>query len=207
MDRLGSRLTDDIAYTQTLSRHRNLMALDEVRPTVDYSFVASNATLAGEVYVNAYASVWHNATLRAEYSPIRIGSYSSIGDGSVVYSHCAVPTGVPSSVNIGKHVTIQNNCTIFSCIIDDDIFIGANSIIGEGSKIEKGAVIAPNTLVPPGRLIPGRQLWAGNPAKFVRELTEEEAYSYYVQTFSTWNLAQSHLNKFNIQDQNEIDPD
>ena len=210
MDRLGSRLSDDIAYTQTLSRHRNLMAIDDVKPTVDYSFVATNATLTGEVNVSAYASIWYNATLRAEYNPIRVGSYSSIGDGSVVYSHCAVPTGVPGSVTIGKHVTIQNNCTIFSSIIDDEVFIGANSIIGEGCKIEKGAVIAPNTLVPPGRLIPGRQLWAGNPAKFVRDLTEEEAYAYYVKTFSTWNLAQSHLNGFDVDKKNdevEIDPD
>ena len=210
MDRFGSRLSDDIAYTQTLSRHRNLMALDEVKPQVDYSFVASNATLTGEVNVSAYASIWFNATLRAEYNPIRVGSYSSIGDGSTIYSHCAVPLGVPASVTIGKHVTIQNNCTIFSSIIDDDVFIGANSIIGEGCKIEKGAVIAPNTLVPPGRLIPGRQLWAGNPAKFVRDLTEEEAYSYYIQTFNTWNLAQSHLNGFSTNSEktnDEINPD
>ena len=206
MDRFGSRLSDDVAYTQTLSRHRNLMALDEVKPSVDYSYVAPNATLAGEVHLNPYSSVWYNATLRAEYSPIRVGSYSSIGDGSVLYSHCAVPLGVPSSVNVGKHVTIQNNCTIFSCIIDDEVFIGANSIIGEGCKVEKGAVIAPNTLVPPGRLIPSRQLWAGNPAKFVRDLTEEEVYSYYVQTFNTWSMAQTHLNGFNVENK-EVDPD
>lgn len=210
MDRLGSRMSDDIAYTQTLSRHRNLMAIEEAKPSVDYSWVAPNATLAGEVYVNAYASIWYNAILRGEYSAVRIGSYSSIGDGSVLHSHCAVPTGVPSSVNIGKHVTIQNNCTIYSCIVDDEVFIGAGSIIGEGCKIEKGAVIAPNTFVPPGRLIPGRQLWAGNPAKFIRNLSEDEVYSYYVQTFETWNLAQNHLKGFNVKktnDEIDIDPD
>lgn len=210
MDRFGSRLSDDIAYTQTLSRHRNIMALEEVKPSVDFSFVASNSTLVGEVSLSSYSSIWHNATLRAEYSPIRIGSYSSVGDGSTLYSHCAVPTGVPASVNVGKHVTIQNNCTIFSCIIDDEVFIGSGSIIGEGCKIEKGAVIAPNTLVPPGRLIPGRQLWAGNPAKYVRDLTEEEVYSYYVQTFNMWSLAQNHLNGFEvikIDNEVEVDPD
>jgi carbonic anhydrase/acetyltransferase-like protein (isoleucine patch superfamily) len=210
MDRFGSRLSEDISYTQTLSRHRSIMALDEVKPSVDYSFVASNATLTGEVNVSAYASIWFNSTLRAEYSPIRVGSYSSIGDGSTISTHCAVPTGVPASVTIGKHVTIQNNCTIFSSIIDDEVFIGANSIIGEGCKIEKGAVIAPNSLVPPGKLIPGRQLWGGNPAKFIRDLTDEEAYSYYIDTFNTWNLAQNHLNGFGIEKKNdeiEINPD
>lgn len=211
MDRAGSRMTDDIAYTQTLSRHRNLFAIDEVKPSVDYAFVAPNSTLAGEVNVGAYASVWYNATIRGEYSAVRIGSYSSIGDGSVLHTHCAVPTGIPGSINIGKHVTIQNNCTIYSSIIDDEVFIGSGSIIHEGCKIEKGAVIAPNTLVPPCRLIPGRQLWAGNPAKFVRDLTEEEVYSYYVQSFNLWNLAQSHMNGFNVKkdsnDEVEVEPD
>jgi carbonic anhydrase/acetyltransferase-like protein (isoleucine patch superfamily) len=182
------------------------MALNELKPSVDYSFIASNATLTGEVYVSSYASVWYNATLRAEINPIRVGSYSSVGDGCVLHTHCAVPSGVPGSITIGKHVTIQNNCTIFSSIIDDEVFIGANSVIGEGCKIEKGAVIAPNSLVPPGRLIPGRQLWAGNPAKFVRDLTESEVYSYYVQTFNTWNLAQSHLNGFDKKN-DDIDPE
>lgn len=209
MERFGSKLSNDVAYTQTLSRHRNIMQLDIHKPSVEYSWIAPNSTLVGEVYVSSFASVWYNATLRAEYNPIRIGSYSSIGDGTVIHTHCAVPVDVPSSVTIGKYVTIQNNCTIYSCIIDDEVFIGAGSIIGEGCKIEKGAVIAPNTLVPPGKLIPGRQLWAGNPAKFVRELKEEEVYANYVHSFNVWNTAQTHLNNFDVDKKNdeiEIDP-
>lgn len=196
MDRYGSKLTSDTAYMQTLSRHRKLMALDNIKPSVDHSFIAENATLAGEVIVSAYSSIWYGATLKAELNPIRIDSYSSIGDGTTLNTYCAVPTGVPGSITIGKHVTIQNNCTIFSSIIDDEVFIGTGSIIGEGCKIERGAVIAPNSLVPPGKLIPGRQLWAGNPVKFVRNLTEEEVYCYYVKTLDTWNLAQKHMNGF-----------
>ncbi len=205
MERRGSIYSNDIAFTQTLSRHRQLMSLNDIKPSVDYSFVAENATLTGEVEVSAYASIWYGATLKAELSPIRIGSYSSIGQGAVLHTHCAVPTGVPGSITVGKHVTIQNNCTIFSSIIDDEVFIGAGSIIGEGCKLEKGAVIAPNSLVPPGKLIPAGQLWAGNPIKYVKDLSEEEVYSYYVKTFDMWNLAQKHLNGFG-QD-SEINPD
>jgi carbonic anhydrase/acetyltransferase-like protein (isoleucine patch superfamily) len=186
------------------------MGIEDFKPIVDNAWVASNSTLVGEVLIAPYSSIWYNATLRAELSAIRIGSYSSIGDGSVLYTHCAVPTGVPSSINIGKHVTIQNNCTIFSSLIDDEVFIGAGSVIGEGCKIEKGAVIAPGSLIPPARLVPARQLWAGNPIKFVRDLTEEEVYSYYVNTFNIWNSAQNHSNGFNVQKNNdeiEISPD
>ena len=47
----------------------------------------------------------------------------------------------------------------------------------EGSLVEKHAVLAPGTVLPPGRLIPGGQLWAGNPARYVRDLTKDEAHA------------------------------
>ena len=49
----------------------------------------------------------------------------------------------------------------------------------EGSLVEKNAVLAPGTVLPPGRLIPGGQLWAGNPARYVRDLTKDEARRTY----------------------------
>lgn len=186
------------------------MGFEDFTPNIDHCWVATNSTLVGEVNVGPYASVWYNATLRAETNAIRIGSYSSIGESTVIYTHNALPSGVPASVNIGKHVTIQNKCTIFSSIIDDEVFIGSGSVIGEGTKIEKGAVIAPNSLVPHGRSIPGGQLWAGNPVKYIRDLTEEEIYSNYINTFSVWNLAQNHLNDFYMKKENDeytVDPD
>ncbi len=45
----------------------------------------------------------------------------------------------------------------------------------EGTLVEEGSILAPGSVLPPGRLVPKRQLWAGNPARFVRELTNDEA--------------------------------
>lgn len=191
------------------SRHRKIMSINEFKPSIDYSWVAPNSSLIGEVYVNPYASIWYNAVVRAEKEAVRIGSYSSIGDSTLIFTYTSTPPGVPGSVTIGKHVTIQNGCTIYSSIIDDEVFIGSNSIIGEGCKIEKGAVIAPNSFVPHGRLIPGRQLWGGNPVKYIRDLTDQEVYSNYIQSFNIWNLAQSHLSDFNMEKKDgeiEVDP-
>jgi hypothetical protein len=36
------------------------------------------------------------------------------------------------------------------------------------------AVLAPGSVLPPGRRIPSGQLWAGSPAKYVRDLTKDE---------------------------------
>ena len=52
--------------------------------------------------------------------------------------------------------------------------VGDRSVLLEGSLVEKHAVLAPGSVLPPGRRIPSGQLWAGSPAKFVRELTKDE---------------------------------
>ncbi len=48
------------------------------------------------------------------------------------------------------------------------------SILLEGSVVEGQSVLAPGSLLPPGRLVPRGQLWAGTPARFVRDLTSDE---------------------------------
>jgi carbonic anhydrase/acetyltransferase-like protein (isoleucine patch superfamily) len=203
-------MTDDVAYKKNLSRHRQIMLIDGNKPSIDFGFIAPNSTLAGEVYISPYASVWYNASLRAELNPIRIGSYSSVGDQTTLFTACSLPNGIPSSITIGKNVVIQEKCTIYPCIIDNNVFIGANSVIGEGVKIEQGAMIAPNSYVPHGRLVPGKQLWGGNPIKYIRELTEEEIYGVYMQSYDIWKLAQNHMSGFDINKEGEeviIDPE
>ena len=44
----------------------------------------------------------------------------------------------------------------------------------EGSLVEGSSVLAPGTVLPPGRLVPSGQLWAGNPARYVRDLSKDE---------------------------------
>ena len=115
---------------------------------------------------------------------MRIGNFTSVGDGTAINSLHALPHGLASSVNIGKNVTIENGCCINSCIIDDDCVIGAGSVVGPGARIERGAVLLPNTIVPAGRLIPAGQVWGGNSAKFVRELSQQELNENYMASYT-----------------------
>jgi carbonic anhydrase/acetyltransferase-like protein (isoleucine patch superfamily) len=72
---------------------------------------------------------------------------------------------------------IQPGCTLISCTIGQQCLIGAKSVILEGAKIEDESIIGPNSVVPPGRLIPSHQLWAGNPVKYIRDLTKSEIWT------------------------------
>ena len=117
-------------------------------------------------------------------NPVRIGHFSSIGDGTIINTACALPHGISASVNVGKNVTIEPGCTIYSSIIDDDVVIGHGTVIMAGARIERGAYVLPNSIVPPGRLIPAGQVWGGNPVTYVRELTQQEQLSNYARSYT-----------------------
>jgi len=70
---------------------------------------------------------------------VRIGHFSSIGDGTCINTSHSLPHGLSCSVNIGKNVTIGEKCSLYACIIDDDVVIGANTVIMQGARIERGA--------------------------------------------------------------------
>lgn len=93
-----------------------------------------------------------------------------------MHTAASTSTGLSAELDIGTHVVIQSGCTLYSCTIMDNVFIGHNSVILEGAIIEDGAIIAPNSVVPPGRLIKSRQVWGGNPIKYIRTSREREAY-------------------------------
>lgn len=184
MDRFGSRMSNDVAYLQELSRHRQVMPLYDVVAKIDNAWIAPNASLVGEVIVSKYATVWYNVVIRAELNAVRIGHFSSVGDGTSINTACSLPHGLSASVNIGKNVTIEPNCSIYSCIIDDDVYIGQGTVIMQGARIERGAHILAGSVVPPGRLIPAGQVWGGNPVAFVRDLTQEELLTNYAKSYT-----------------------
>ena len=101
-------------------------------------------------------------------------------------------TGLPAATVIGRYVTIGQGCLLRSTTVEDECIIGDKSILLEGSLVEHNSILAPGTVLPPGRLIPSGQLWGGNPARFVRDLSKDEVLlvSLYVLRFT---LASSNV--------------
>ena len=60
-------------------------------PEVNKSWIAPNATLVGQVFVSNFATVWYGATIKGDMNPVRIGSFSSIGDGCVINTMHSMP--------------------------------------------------------------------------------------------------------------------
>lgn len=100
----------------------------------------------------------------------------SIGNNCVLHTAASTPTGLGAELLLKGDNVIQNNCTLYSCTIEEGVYVGHNSVILEGAIIQKGAIIAPNSVVPPGRVVKERQVWGGNPIKYIRKSKEQEAF-------------------------------
>jgi carbonic anhydrase/acetyltransferase-like protein (isoleucine patch superfamily) len=132
------------------------LALYDLEPRTENAWIAPNATLIGEVIIKRWASVWYNSVIRGDINRVEVNNFSSIGDNSVVHTAASLPTGMNAKVYIGNNVTVGSGCTLYSCHIEDDAFIGDRCVILEGARVEKSAMLAPGSVVPPGRLIPAK---------------------------------------------------
>jgi carbonic anhydrase/acetyltransferase-like protein (isoleucine patch superfamily) len=145
-------------------------------PRIDpAAFVAPGAKLIGDIEVGPEASIWYNCVLRGDVNHIRIGARSNIQDGSVLHVDSPRPgneAGLPTI--IGEDVLIGHMAMVHGCILQDRAFVGLGAIVMDGCEIEGGGMLAAGALLAPGRRIPAGQLWAGRPAKYVRDLSEEE---------------------------------
>jgi carbonic anhydrase/acetyltransferase-like protein (isoleucine patch superfamily) len=145
-------------------------------PRIDpTAFVAPGCRLIGDVEIGPEASIWYNCVLRGDVNAIRIGARSNLQDGSVVHVDSPRPgneSGLPTI--IGEDVLIGHMAMVHGCILHDRAFVGLGAIVMDGCEIESGAMLAAGALLTPGRKIPANQLWAGRPAKYIRDLTDSD---------------------------------
>ena len=131
-------------------------------------FLADNCVVVGEVKMGDNCTVWFNAVVRGDVNSITIGNNTNIQDGAVIHG-----TFQKSKTVIGNNVSIAHNAVVHGCTIEDNVLIGIGAIvlddavIGTGSVIAAGAIILPKTKVEPG------SVYAGVPAKKVKEIGEE----------------------------------
>ncbi len=134
------------------------------------AWVAENAVVIGDTEIAPHANVWFGCVLRGDIAPIRVGAYANIQDGTVVH----VSSKLAEGTRIGAHVTIGHMCLIHACTLEDRSFVGMKACVMDGAVVETGAWVAAGAVVTPGKRVPTGQLWAGTPARYLRDLTDEE---------------------------------
>ena len=138
-------------------------------------YVDSAATVIGDVALGDDVSIWPGAVLRGDVHHIRIGARSNVQDGSIVHvTHDGPysPGGLPTI--IGADVTVGHGAVIHACTIEDFCLIGMGSTVLDGATIKTYGFVGAGSVIPPGKVVGERELWLGNPAKFVRRLSDQQ---------------------------------
>ena len=154
----------------------SLRAFHDKSPTLGQRvYIDPACTVIGEVELGDDVSVWPGTVIRGDVNHIRIGARTNVQDGTVIHVSHDSPYnkgGYPTLV--GEGVTIGHGCIIHACSIGDYCLIGMGACILDGAVIEANAFIAAGAVIGPGKRVRSGELWAGNPARLMRQLSEKD---------------------------------
>ena len=191
----------------------------------DAAYIAPCSTLVGTVRIGPGSSIWYGSVLRADRCNNGMGhgraaentwrsmsrderssqkdlSWDGTGDGGGIYigadtnvqDGCVI-TALEDHTVIGNGVTVGHGAHISSATVEDGCLIGMGSILNPGSKVEAQSFVAAGAVIGRGVTVKSGELWAGNPAKKLRDLTAEEKLklSYQASEYVKQASEQSHV--------------
>jgi carbonic anhydrase/acetyltransferase-like protein (isoleucine patch superfamily) len=156
-----------------------------ITPKIDpRAFIAPGAVIIGDVQIGPDSSIWFGCVLRGDVNHIRIGARTNIQDGTVIHvasglqparmgAASTIPEGGYPTI-IGDDVTVGHMALLHACTLADKSFVGMKAGVMDGCMVEREAMLAAGAVLTPGKTIPKGQLWAGTPAKFLRDLTDAD---------------------------------
>ena len=165
------------------------------------AFVAETAVIIGDVEIGAGSSVWYGCVIRGDVNRIRIGCNTNIQDGTVIHvnhdrggeDYRESGGGMPTF--IGDDITIGHMALLHACRLESGCFIGMRAVVMDEAVVQKNAMVAAGALVSTGKVVQTGQLWTGTPAKYRRDLSQEELDYFPYSAASYAELAASYLVK------------
>lgn len=160
----------------------------------DRVLIDPSAVVLGKVHLDDDVSVWPQVAIRGDVHSITIGARTSVQDNCVLHvTHAGPynPDGYP--LNIGSDVTIGHSAVLHGCTIGDRVLVGMGAIVMDAAVVENNVVIAAGALVTPGKTLRSGYLYAGSPAREMRELTGGEM-DYFVYSANNYvKLKNQHI--------------
>lgn len=165
------------------------------------SYVASTSKLEGGTqFINSYMGGYSFCGYDCKIVNTTIGFFCSIASNvkiglgghpiNWVSTSCAFYKGRDS---ISKDMAKLNYNEEVKTKIGNDVWIGENALIKAGVTISDGAIIGMGSVLT--KDVGAYEIWAGNPAKFIRKRFDEETIAE-LQEMEWWNLEKDELKKY-----------
>lgn len=139
------------------------------------AFVDISTRIIGDVTIEAGASIWPMAVLRADSESIKIGKRAAVLDLVLIEAPKSYP------VIIDEEAIISHSAVIHGAHIHTRALVGIGAIVLDGAVISSGSVIGAGSVVTAGTFIPPDSLVIGTPARVVRNTSEKERQNIMIQ--------------------------
>lgn len=131
-------------------------------------FLADNAVVVGNVVMGNECTIWFNAVVRGDVNSIRMGNRVNVQDNAVI--HC---TYQKAATTIGNNVSIGHNAIVHGCTLEDNVVVGMGAIVMDHAVVKSNSLIAAGSVVLENTIVESGCIYAGVPAKKVKELSAE----------------------------------
>lgn len=135
-------------------------------------YLAENAVLAGDVTIGDDCSVWFGAVLRADVDAIRMGFRVNVQDCACIHQSQGSPVIIEDDVSIG------HGAVVHACRLRRGALVGMNATVLDGAEVGEEAIIAAGAVVLAGTKVGPCEIWAGVPARRVKEADREQALTF-----------------------------
>lgn len=170
-------------------------------PNIDETaYVDPDCIIIGDVTIGRDSSVWPLAVIRGDIHQIRIGTRTSIQDGTVIHvTHAGPYNPAGFATSIGDEVTVGHKVMLHGCCIGDRVLVGMGATVMDGATVESDVVIGGGSLVPPGKTLASGYLYVGSPVKQIRRLTDKEL-DYFSYTAGKYVELKDRYRALNLSD-------
>ncbi|MGB0914585.1 MAG: transferase hexapeptide repeat family protein [Crocinitomicaceae bacterium] len=131
------------------------------------SFIHPKASVTGNVIIGENVYIGPGAAIRGDWGQI------IIEDGCNVQENCTIHMFPGTVTRLKKGAHIGHGAIIHGGTIGENCLIGMNSVIMDDVVMEDECIIGALTFVPAKMLLPRRSLAVGNPAKIVKEVSDQ----------------------------------
>ena len=138
------------------------------RPVVHESaFIHPQAAVVGNVIIGRDVYVGPGAAIRGDWGGIEIG------DGCNVQENCTVHMFPGITVVLEPSAHVGHGAIVHGARIGRNALIGMNAVIMDNATVGEECIIGALTFVPADMQIPARKVVVGNPAKIVKDVSDE----------------------------------
>ena len=146
----------------------SIFAFEEFIPVVHESaFVHPNATVTGNVVIGRDVYVGPGAAIRGDWGGI------VIEDGCNVQENCTVHMFPGVTVVLERGAHIGHGAIVHGARIGANALIGMNAVVMDNAHVGAGCIVGALCFVPAEMQIPARKVVVGNPAKIVKDVSDE----------------------------------